>query len=101
MHLRRLFYRKIGRLCRERERLLQHLADQEDVSKFELQEVSLRLSKVSDLAEQLRMNGADEYNTHVQFSLGVSHGVCLLPAPAVMFTRISARDTMQSIYLTG
>jgi len=34
---------------------------------------------VSDLAEQLRANGADEYRTYMQFSSAFSRGVSFLP----------------------
>ncbi len=37
------------------------------------------LSEVSDLAEQLRANGADEYKTYMQFLSAFSRGVSLLP----------------------
>ncbi len=79
--LRHLVYREVGRLCRERKRLLQQMAEHQDVGEIALQEVRLRLSEVSDLAEQLRTSGADEYNTHIQFSLAFSCKVCLLPVP--------------------
>jgi hypothetical protein len=80
MHLRLLFYSKIGQLCRERKALLRHMADEQDVgANIGLDDVSVRLSEVSDLAEQLRANGADEYRTYMQFSSAFSRGVSFLP----------------------
>ncbi len=78
MHLRLLFYSRIGQLCRERKALLRHMADEQDVgANIGLDDVSVRLSEVSDLAEQLRANGADEYRTYMQFSSAFSRGVSL------------------------
>ena len=77
MHLRQLFYSKVGQLCRERKALLCQMADEQDVgANIGLDDVSVRLSEVSDLAEQLRANGADEYRTYMQFSSAFSRGVC-------------------------
>lgn len=77
MHLRQLFYSKVGQLCRERKALLCQMADDQDVgANIGLDDVSVRLSEVSDLAEQLRANGADEYRTYMQFSSAFSRGVC-------------------------
>ncbi|DBA70363.1 hypothetical protein WJX79_000172 [Trebouxia sp. C0005] len=76
MHLRLLFYSRIGQLCRERKALLRHMADEQDVgANIGLDDVSVRLSEVSDLAEQLRANGADEYRTYMQFSSAFSRGL--------------------------
>ena len=76
MHLRRLFYSKVGQLCRERKALLSHMANEQDVgANIGLDDVSVRLSEVSDFAEQLRANGADEYKTYMQFSSAFSRGV--------------------------
>ena len=76
MHLRQLFYSKVGQLCRERKALLRRMADEQDVgANIGLDDVSVRLSEVSDLAEQLRANGADEYRTYMQFSSAFSRGV--------------------------
>ena len=78
MHLRRLFYSKVGQLCRERKALLHHMADEQDAgANIGLDDVSVRLSEVSHLAEQLRANGADEYKTYMQFSSAFSRGVRL------------------------
>ncbi len=79
LHLRKLFYSKVGQLCRDRKALLRHMADEQDVgANIGLDDVSVRLSEVSDLAEQLRANGADEYRTYMQFSSAFSRGVCFL-----------------------
>ena len=76
MHLRRLFYSKVGQLCRERKALLRHMANEQDVgADIGLDDISVRLSEVSDFAEQLRANGADEYKTYMQFSSAFSRGV--------------------------
>lgn len=76
MRLRRLFYCKVGQLCRERKALLSHMANEQDVgANIGLDDVSVRLSEVSDFAEQLRANGADEYKTYMQFSSAFSRGV--------------------------
>ena len=81
IHLRQLFYSKVGQLCRERKALLRRMADEQDVgANIGLDDVSVRLSEVSDLAEQLRANGADEYKTYMQFSSAFSRGVCISAA---------------------
>ena len=80
VRLRLLFYSKLGQLCRERKVLLRHMAAEQDVRvNIGLDDVSVRLSEVSDLAEQLRASGADEYRTYMQFSPAFSRGVSLLP----------------------
>ena len=80
MHLRRLFYSKVGQLCRERKALLSHMANEQDVgANIGLDDVSVRLSEVSDFAEQLRANGGDEYKTYMQFSSAFSRGVRCQP----------------------
>ena len=76
MHLRRLFYGKIGQLCRERRALLKQMgSDQELGVGIGLDDVSVRLSEVSDLAQRLQANGADEYRTYMQFTSAFLRGV--------------------------
>lgn len=78
MHLRRLFYGKIGQLCRERRALLKQMgSDQELGVSIGLDDVSVRLSEVSDLAQRLQANGADEYRTYMQFTSAFLRGVSL------------------------
>ena len=78
MQLRQLFYSKVGQLCRERKALLRRMANEQEVgANIGLDDVSVRLSEVSDLADQLRANGADEYRTYMQFSSAFSRGVSL------------------------
>ena len=80
LHLRLLFYSQVGQLCRERKALLRYMADEQDVgANIGLDDVSVRLSEVSDLAEQLRANSADEYRTYMQFSSAFSRRVSLRP----------------------
>ena len=87
LHLRQLFYSKVGQLCRERKALLRRMADEQDVgANIGLDDVSVRLSEVSDLAEQLRANGADEYKTYMQFSSAFSRGVSLSLFIVISFT---------------
>lgn len=77
MHLRRLFYGKIGQLCRERKSLLKQMSCEQEVGPgIGLDDVSVRLSEVSDLAERLQGNGADEYRTYMQFTAAFLRGVC-------------------------
>ena len=88
MHLRRLFYGKIGQLCRERRGLLKQMGSEQDAgANTGLDDVSVRLSEVSDLAERLQANGADEYRTYMQFTSAFLRGVRHL-APAACFVRI-------------
>ncbi|DBB00359.1 TPA: hypothetical protein ACH3X1_013711 [Trebouxia sp. C0004] len=76
LHLRLLFYSQVGQLCRERKALLRYMADEQDVgTNTGLDDVSVRLSEVSDLAEQLRANSADEYRTYMQFSSAFFRGL--------------------------
>ncbi|KAL0017741.1 hypothetical protein WJX77_004518 [Trebouxia sp. C0004] len=52
------------------------MADEQDVgANIGLDDVSVRLSEVSDLAQQLRANGADENRTYMQFSSAFSRGL--------------------------
>lgn len=76
MHLRRLFYGKIGQLCRERRAILKQMGTGHDLGAgVGLDDVSVRLSEVSNLAERLQANGADEYRTYMQFTSAFLRGV--------------------------
>ena len=78
MYFRQLFYSKVGQLCRERKVLLQHMGGEQGISNMVLDDAGVRLSEMSDLAERLQANGADEYKTYMQFSSALSCGVCFL-----------------------
>ena len=98
MRLRQLFYSKVGQLCRERKALLRHMADEQDVgANIGLDDVSVRLSEVSDLAEQLRANGANEYKTYMQFSSAFSRGVCHTPVVASMTGKVTKASVPCSV----
>ncbi len=64
MHLRRLFYAKMGALKRERKQLLQHVPAGAAQSTLE---ASTRLADITATAQQLHDNSAAEFKTYMQF----------------------------------
>lgn len=75
MYLRRLLFRKVGQLYRERKVLLaQMLVEHDSVCHS-----SDKLAQMTDTAEQLRNSGAEELKTYMQFSSAFYRGVrCLV-----------------------
>lgn len=80
LHLRRLFCGKIGQLARARRSLLSQLPSES----IGMSHASDKLDQVTSLAEQLRVNGSEEYRTYMQFAstfyrgVGV-HDCCTMP----------------------
>ncbi len=77
MHLRRLFYAKMGALKRERRQLLQQVPAGAAQSTLE---ASTRLADITAIAQQLHDNSAAEFRTYMQFGSAYRRGVshCLL-----------------------
>jgi len=90
MHLRRLFYAKMGALKRERKQLLQQVPTGAAQSTVE---ASTRLAEITAIAQQLHDNSAAEFKTYMQFGSayrrGVSHcSVHLLTWPVTELHRV-------------
>lgn len=75
LHLRRLFYAKLGALARERTALLDRSPAGAIASAVH---ASNRLTEVVDIAQELQSNSAQEFRTHLQFSSAYSRGVSSL-----------------------
>ena len=77
MHLRRLFYAKMGALKRERKQLLQQVPAGAAESTLE---ASTRLADITAIAQQLHDNSAAEFRTYMQFGSAYRRGVshCLV-----------------------
>lgn len=75
MYLRRLLFRKVGQLYRERKVLLSKILTEKDG----LCHTSKKLAEMTDTAEQLRNSGVEELKTYMQFSSAFYRGVrCIL-----------------------
>ena len=74
LHLRRLYYGKMGQLYRQRKELRSQvpLACMGDVDTICATD---NYTKLSDLAEKLRLNAAEEYSVFVQSFCAVLRGV--------------------------
>jgi len=72
MHLRRLFYAKMGALKRERKQLLQQVPAGAAQSTLE---ASTRLADITAIAQQLHDNSAAEFKTYMQFGSAYRRGV--------------------------
>lgn len=70
LHLRRLFYGRMGQLMRERKWLLSQVSDIGDSS-------PTGVPSLDQLAQQLKLNGALEYNAYTQFASTFFRGVSL------------------------
>ncbi len=100
MHLRRLFYAKMGALKRERRQLLQQVPAGAAQSTLE---ASTRLADITAIAQQLHDNSAAEFRTYMQFGSAYRRGVsyclvhlltwpmtdCLLVAQTVLLQLLS------------
>ena len=74
LYLRRLFCGKIGQLSRSRKELMGKLPS----DSIGICHASDKLEEVTNLAEQLRANGSEEYRTYMQFASSFYRGVSLL-----------------------
>lgn len=74
LYLRRLFCGKIGQLSRSRKELMSKLPS----DSIGICHASDKLEEVTNLAEQLRANGSEEYRTYMQFASSFYRGVSLL-----------------------
>ena len=78
LHLRQLFYHKVGQLARERKALLANMTQ----NKVEMSHVSDKLARMTSWAEQLRNNGKEEHRAYMQFQAAFFRGVnCYSNAP--------------------
>ncbi|DBA95755.1 TPA: hypothetical protein ACH3X1_001309 [Trebouxia sp. C0004] len=80
MHLRRLFYAKMGALKRERKQLLQHVPAGAAQSTLD---ASTRLADITAIAQQLHDNSAAEFKTYMQFGSAYRRGILTLKQQAV------------------
>lgn len=71
LYLRRLFCGKIGQLSRSRKELMGKLPS----DSIGICHASDKLEEVTNLAEQLRANGSEEYRTYMQFASSFYRGV--------------------------
>lgn len=75
MYLRRLLFRKLGQIYRDRKVLLSGMPTEGDGLCLS----SDRLADMTHSAEELRNSGAEELNTYMQFSSAFYRGVsCLM-----------------------
>ena len=74
MHLRRLFYAKIGALRRERELLLQKVPSGAATT---TPDAATRLADINAIAQQLHDNSAAEFRAYMQLSAAYCRGVGL------------------------
>ena len=72
LHLRRLFYAKLGALARERTALTEKVPVGVVQSALH---ASSRLNQVVDIADQLQESSKQELRTHMQFKSAFSRGV--------------------------
>ena len=80
MHLRRIFYGRLGQLLRERKQLLSQLSgDSSDL--YRTIEV---VPESTDIAPRLRDNGLAEYRAYCQFASAFFRGVSLLCVPVLL-----------------
>ena len=80
LYLRRLYYGKLGQLYRQRAELrgqvpLARMGEAETICATD------NYTVLSDLAEKLRVNAAEEYSVFVQSFCAIFRGVSLLPVP--------------------
>ena len=71
MHLRALFYSRLGQLLRERRELLCKIDQDSDDSPW----TQATAPEYADIAKQLRANGLAEYRTYMQFASTFFKGV--------------------------
>lgn len=74
LYLRCLFCGKIGQLGRSRKDLISKLPSES----IGICHASDKLEEVTNLAEQLRANGSEEYRTYMQFASSFYRGVSFL-----------------------
>ncbi|KAL0055425.1 hypothetical protein WJX82_000314 [Trebouxia sp. C0006] len=84
MHLRRLFYAKMGALKRERKQLLQQVPAGAAESTLE---ASTRLADITAIAQQLHDNSAAEFRTYMQFGSAYRRGILTLMQQAVCIVK--------------
>ena len=92
MHLRRLFYAKMGALKRERKQLLRQVPAGAAESTLE---ASTRLADITAIAQQLHDNSVAEFRTYMQFGSAYRRGVshCLMHVLTWPVTDCSLADS--------
>lgn len=78
LHIRRLYYGKLGQLYRERKELRSQVPlarSAEDAAGVEGQSAAENYTALSQLAEQLRINAAEEYSVFLQSFCALWRGV--------------------------
>ncbi|DBA78406.1 TPA: hypothetical protein ACH3X2_007903 [Trebouxia sp. C0005] len=71
LHLRQLFYFKIGQLARERKALVMNMTQ----CQMDMGHVSDKLTQMTRWADQLRENGAEEYRSYCMFATAFLRGI--------------------------
>lgn len=72
LHLRQLFYHKLGQLARERKTLLTNMTQ----NKVDMSHVSDKLSQMTSWSLEMKENGAEEYRVYCMFATAFLRGVC-------------------------
>ncbi len=72
LHLRQLFYFKIGQLARERKALLINMTQCET----DMDHDSDKLTQMTQWSDLLRENSAEEYRSYAMFGTAFLRGVC-------------------------
>ena len=108
MHLRRLFYARLGSLSRERKELLHHIPVGAIQTTFE---PTTRLAAVGKLAQQLYDNSATEFRTYMQrlsaFRRGVrfcwltEHARLVIWAYISLWAIVNLADTLNPVMSGG
>lgn len=75
LHIRHLFYTRLGQLARERTQLLRKLLKDEGQDVCACYHASDKLSQLTLGSEQLRENAALEYRVYLQFASAFYRGV--------------------------
>jgi hypothetical protein len=93
MHLRRIFYGRLGQLLRERKQLLSKLSG--DTS--DLYRTIEAVPESADIAPRLRENGLAEYRAYCQFASAFFRGVSLLYVPVLLFDSLVPCKLLESV----
>ncbi len=93
LYLRRLFCGKIGQLGRARKDLMSKMPSES----IGICHASDKLEEVTNLAEQLRANGSEEYRTYMQFASSFYRGVSFL-CPCISGTCVVCRMLYDGVF---
>lgn len=95
LHLRQLFYHKVGQLARERKALLANMTQ----NKVEMSHVSDKLARMTSWSDQLRNNGKEEHRAYLQFQTAFYRGVnCYSNAPRTPYSFLQPVNCVAYIF---